>query len=64
LGLDSDAIIAHMNSDEVSQEIAETRALAQRLQITGTPTFVVQDDMLRGYLPLADMRQLVAQKRG
>ncbi|MFY0595750.1 MAG: thioredoxin domain-containing protein [Cognatishimia sp.] len=64
LGLDGDAIIAHMNSDEVSKEIAQTRALAQRLQITGTPTFVVQDDMLRGYLPLADMRQLVAQKRG
>lgn len=64
LGLDADAILMHMSSDAVSQEIAETRALAQRLQITGTPTFVVQDDMLRGYLPLEGMRELVAQKRG
>lgn len=64
LGFDAAELIDHMDSDEVSEEIASTRLLAQRLQITGTPTFVMQDDMLRGYLPLESMRQLVAQKRG
>lgn len=64
LGLDADAILAHMDSADVSREIQETRELAQRLQITGTPTFVLQDDMLRGYLPLEQMRELVASKRG
>ncbi len=64
LGFEAEPLIAHMNSDEVSREINETRALAQRLQITGTPTFVVQDEMLRGYLPLESMREFVAQKRG
>jgi protein-disulfide isomerase len=64
LGLDSDAIIAHMGSADVTKEIQDTRALAQRLQITGTPTFVLEDEMLRGYLPLEGMRQLVAAKRG
>jgi len=64
LNLDGDAIIAHMESADVSREIQRTRELAQRLRITGTPTFVLHDEMLRGYLPLAEMRRLVEEKRG
>ena len=63
-GLDADAIEAHMESDSVTQEIADTRALAQRLQITGTPTFVMKDELLRGYLPFDQMQALIADKRG
>ncbi|SFG46891.1 DsbA family protein [Sulfitobacter dubius] len=62
--LDVAAIEAKMDSDEVTQEIAQTRALAQTLQITGTPTFVMQDEMLRGYLPYDQMMALVEEKRG
>ncbi|UWR34699.1 DsbA family protein [Sulfitobacter sp. W027] len=62
--LDVAAIEAKMDSDEVTQEIAQTRALAQKLQITGTPTFVMQDEMLRGYLPYDQMMALVEEKRG
>ncbi|MEM9968525.1 MAG: DsbA family protein [Pseudomonadota bacterium] len=63
-GLDADAIEAHMQSDEVAAEIAQTRALAQRLRISGTPTFVMQDEMLRGYMPYDQMKALIAEKRG
>ena len=62
-GLDSDAIEARMDSEEVTTQIAETRALAQVLQISGTPTFVLKDEMLRGYLPFDQMQMLVTQKR-
>jgi protein-disulfide isomerase len=62
--LDSDAILARMSSDEVTAEIAETRELAQRLQITGTPTFVMNDELLRGFLPGDEMARIVAEKRG
>lgn len=62
--LDVPAIEAKMDSDEVIQEITQTRALAQKLQITGTPTFVMQDEMLRGYLPYDQMMALVDGKRG
>ena len=64
LGLDATQILAHMNSDAVREEIAKTRALAQRLQISGTPSFVMQDELLRGYVPLEGMQQMVAGKRG
>ncbi|UWR20955.1 DsbA family protein [Sulfitobacter sp. S190] len=63
-GLDMDAIETRMDSEEVTAEIAQTRALAQLLNITGTPTFVMQDELLRGYLPLEQMQAIVAQKRG
>jgi protein-disulfide isomerase len=64
LDLDADAIEARMESEDVTREIAETRALAQRMRISGTPTFVMQDEMLRGYLPFDQMQALIAEKRG
>ncbi|NOD63013.1 MULTISPECIES: DsbA family protein [unclassified Ruegeria] len=58
LGLDSDAIIAAMDSDSVTDEITRTRALAQRMQISGTPSFVLGTEMLRGFLPADQMKQI------
>ncbi|MCC1491909.1 DsbA family protein [Cognatishimia sp. F0-27] len=63
LGLDVDAIFEEMDSDEVMRRIAETRALAQALQITGTPTFVFGEQMVRGYAPLDAMQEIVAEVR-
>ena len=63
-GLDADASEARMDSAEVTDEIRRTRALAQRLQITGTPTFVLEDELLRGFLPYDEMQALVDEKRG
>lgn len=63
LGLDMAAITAEMNSDAVTQIIAENHALAQALQITGTPTFVFDDQLVRGYVEGPKMEQLVAALR-
>ncbi|MGR3373490.1 DsbA family protein [Pseudooceanicola nanhaiensis] len=63
LGLDPAPILAAMDSDAVIGELEETRALAQRLQINGTPTFVIGETMLRGYAPLDAMRGLVEEAR-
>jgi len=60
---DSAAVMARMSSDEVSAVIDANRALGSRLQINGTPTFIIQDSMLRGYVPLDGMRQVVAAER-
>ena len=61
--LDTDAIQKEMDSAEVTAAIANTRELAQAMQISGTPTFVMQDELLRGYLPYDQMKAIVAEKR-
>ncbi len=63
LELDTVAILAHMSSPEVDQVIAENHQLAQKLNITGTPSFVMEDQMLRGFLPADAMQQMAAQIR-
>ncbi len=63
LKLDPAPILARMNSDEVTKVIAANHALANKLEISGTPTFVVDDTLVRGYVPLAGMRKIVAAER-
>jgi protein-disulfide isomerase len=63
MGLDMEALTARMQGPEVNTVIEENRALAQRLGIAGTPSFVLGDRLLRGYLPLADMLDIVEDVR-
>ena len=63
-GYDAREIENRMDDEEVTAEIRATRELAQILQISGTPTFVLEDEMLRGFLPADQMQQLVDEKRG
>jgi protein-disulfide isomerase len=63
LGLDGNAILAKVNDPQVNQIIGDNHTLAQALQISGTPTFILGDEMLRGYVPLADMMELVDAAR-
>ena len=64
LGIDPAPVLARMDAPEVTQVIEDNHALAQRLQISGTPTFVMGRQMIRGYVPLAAMQSVVAQERG
>lgn len=63
LGQDPAAIRAKMQDPEVTRRINETRALAQTLQINGTPTFIMYETMLRGYLPADQMGAMVTALR-
>jgi len=63
LDLDAGLIMKAMDSDDVSAVISENRALAQRMQITGTPSFVMGAQMVRGYVPLDGMKEIVASSR-
>lgn len=64
LGFNGDGVLAKMNGVEVKAIIDDNRLLGQRLSITGTPTFVMGDQMVRGYVPLDGMRKIVSQDRG
>ncbi len=64
LGLDAPAILARMAADEVTKVIRDNHSLADIMEISGTPTFVINGTMVRGYVPLDGMRQIVAGERG
>lgn len=63
LDVDTDALLEHMNSDQVSAEIDQTAELARALRISGTPSFVMESEMLRGYLPADQMAEIAAELR-
>ncbi|MBC7736092.1 MAG: DsbA family protein [Candidatus Saccharibacteria bacterium] len=64
LGYEALPVLDMMDDDKVTAIIAANHDLAGKLNITGTPTFVVEKALLRGYLPEDDMRQIVADQRG
>jgi protein-disulfide isomerase len=63
LGHDPKPIIARMNGPEVMSVIQANYALAEQMEITGTPAFVLKDMVMRGYAPLDTMRDFVADAR-
>lgn len=60
LGLDSEAIFAAMDDPIVQSTIDANYELGQRMGITGTPSFVFGDQLVQGYVPLANMQDIVA----
>ena len=62
--LDPAPLLVAMAGPEVAAELDANALLGNALQITGTPTFVMSDQMLRGYVPLEQMQAIVAVVRG
>lgn len=63
LGLDMDAVLTTMRSEAVEQILLENRMLAQRLQISGTPSFVMNTEFLRGFVPADGLAEAAASLR-
>lgn len=63
LGHDPAAVAAKMEDPAVMDIIRANRELATALGINGTPTFVIGNTMVRGYVPLDGMQQIVAGAR-
>ncbi len=62
-GLDADRLKRDAASPEIAARIEKTYDLARTLQINGTPTFVMGDRLLRGYVPLDALEDAVAEIR-
>jgi protein-disulfide isomerase len=50
-GIDVEQMKADMNTPEVAQVIADNHRLAEQLQINGTPAFIIDGNVVPGYLP-------------
>ena len=62
-GADAALMLANLEDDIVTQIISKNHELAQRMQISGTPTFVIGSEMVRGFIPQAAMQQMVDEIR-
>ena len=63
LELNPEELFEAMQSDLVAQEIDQTGELAQKLQISGTPTFILGDQFLRGFVPLEILSKAINSER-
>lgn len=63
LGHDPAAVAAKMADPAVMDVIKANHELATTMEINGTPTFVIDETMVRGYVPLDGMRQIVDGQR-
>jgi len=62
-GGDVDLMVMHMDDPVVEQIIATNRDLATRMQISGTPSFLIGTEMLRGFAPASTMQDFVDRAR-
>ncbi|MCT9000273.1 DsbA family protein [Chelativorans intermedius] len=63
VGLDVEQLKRDMQDPAIAAAIERNRALADDLRITGTPTFVVGDEIIRGLVDLATLKRFIADAR-
>lgn len=63
-GYDVKALKKAMSDPRVEAQIKKNYALAQALNINGTPAFVIGNEIVRGAVDLATLKRLVAKARG
>lgn len=61
--VDIAAVRAALDDPEIDRRIAANHDLGRALSISGTPTFIIGEKLVRGYLPLEEMRQVVDLSR-
>ncbi len=61
LGLDVARLRTDMNSPEITEMLRRNRELAERLGITGTPSMVVGDELVQGFVPRDAFERLLEQ---
>ncbi len=55
VGLDVETLKKDMQGEEIRDQINRTYALAQKLKINGTPAFIIGDEVVRGFVPAAQL---------
>jgi protein-disulfide isomerase len=63
VGLDMERLRADMLAPEIDAKLQETYDLAEALGITGTPAFVIGDELLPGAITMSRLQQVVERQR-
>ena len=63
VGLDTQQLRADMQDPAIEQMLRNNHSLAERIGVTGTPAFIINDRLVPGAIELEQMRALVAEAR-
>ena len=63
LNINASEILEHLNSNEVTNHLRRIRALGQRLKVSGTPTFIIDENIIRGYIDYNQMKKIIKDIR-
>lgn len=63
MGLDLAKLEADMQSPLIQEHLDTTRKLTEALGFTGTPSFIIGDEIVPGFIPLEAMQEVVAEQR-
>jgi len=63
LGLDRDRLEAGLSDQGISDAIAESFEIAQRLKINGTPSFILADEVIPGAIGIDALREKIQNVR-
>lgn len=63
IGLDLDKLRADMNAPDVQQHIDDSKRLTRALGFNGTPSFVIGDNLIPGYVEQKQLEVLVDEVR-
>lgn len=63
VGLDVEKLKKDANSDEIKNLLIKNHEMAQKLNISGTPAFIVGDQIFRGYIEDEQFKSLIETER-
>ncbi len=53
----------HLNTDKVNNVILKNLTLADKLSIDGTPTFIIEDNIFRGFISFDQLQEIIDNLR-
>jgi len=62
-GVDQAKLAEDIQNPQIAANIRETYGLARRLDISGTPAFIIGDTIVRGFLPYDSLKEIVEDER-
>lgn len=64
VGLDLEKLQKDMQDSEIEKALQETAEVATKLDIQGTPAFIIDTNVNVGYVPVDGLKSLIAEARG
>lgn len=62
-GVDEDKLIQDMADPEIETNLMKNKYLVQNIGISGTPGFVIGNQVIPGYIPYEKLKDIVRQER-